>query len=109
MVSREQIVEKIWGKDVYLDTDNAVNGAIRKIRGGGPWRKKKKNFFFFLEGKVERRQKERNRKTRIARSKIGHGKMRARQKRTNRVLDENEMNLLDQMFLHISFLALTRH
>ena len=32
LVSREQIVEKIWGKDVYLDTDNAVNGAIRKIR-----------------------------------------------------------------------------
>jgi TolB-like protein/DNA-binding winged helix-turn-helix (wHTH) protein/Flp pilus assembly protein TadD len=32
VVSREQIVEKIWGKDVYLDTDNAINGAIRKIR-----------------------------------------------------------------------------
>jgi TolB-like protein/DNA-binding winged helix-turn-helix (wHTH) protein/Tfp pilus assembly protein PilF len=32
LVSREQIVEKIWGKDVYLDTDNAINGAIRKIR-----------------------------------------------------------------------------
>jgi len=32
VVSREQIVEKIWGKEVYLDTDNAINGAIRKIR-----------------------------------------------------------------------------
>ena len=32
IVSREQIVEKIWGKDVFLDTDNAINGAIRKIR-----------------------------------------------------------------------------
>src|SRR5208283_717202 len=32
LVSREQIVERIWGKDVYLDTDNAINGAIRKIR-----------------------------------------------------------------------------
>jgi TolB-like protein/DNA-binding winged helix-turn-helix (wHTH) protein/Flp pilus assembly protein TadD len=32
VVSREQIVEMIWGKDVYLDTDNAINGAIRKIR-----------------------------------------------------------------------------
>ncbi len=32
LVSRDQIVEKIWGKDVYLDTDNAINGAIRKIR-----------------------------------------------------------------------------
>jgi TolB-like protein/DNA-binding winged helix-turn-helix (wHTH) protein/Flp pilus assembly protein TadD len=32
LVSREQIVEKIWGKDVYLDTDNSINGAMRKIR-----------------------------------------------------------------------------
>jgi TolB-like protein/DNA-binding winged helix-turn-helix (wHTH) protein len=31
-VTREQLVEKIWGKDVYLDTDNSINGAIRKIR-----------------------------------------------------------------------------
>jgi TolB-like protein/DNA-binding winged helix-turn-helix (wHTH) protein len=32
LVSREQIVEKIWGKGVYLDTDNSINGAMRKIR-----------------------------------------------------------------------------
>jgi TolB-like protein/DNA-binding winged helix-turn-helix (wHTH) protein/Tfp pilus assembly protein PilF len=32
LVSREELVEKIWGKDVYLDTDNSINGAIRKIR-----------------------------------------------------------------------------
>src|SRR5580700_11010167 len=32
LVTREQIVEKVWGKDVYLDTDNSINGAIRKIR-----------------------------------------------------------------------------
>src|SRR4029077_3015447 len=32
LVSREQIVERIWGKDVFLDTDNSINGAIRKIR-----------------------------------------------------------------------------
>lgn len=32
IVSRERIVEKIWGKDVFLDTDNSINGAIRKIR-----------------------------------------------------------------------------
>jgi len=31
-VSREQIVEKVWGKGVYFDTDNSINGAIRKIR-----------------------------------------------------------------------------
>ncbi|MGH9643984.1 MAG: winged helix-turn-helix domain-containing protein, partial [Terriglobales bacterium] len=32
VVSREQIVERIWGKNVFLDTDNSINGAIRKIR-----------------------------------------------------------------------------
>ena len=32
VVSREELVEKIWGKDVYLDTDNSINGAVRKIR-----------------------------------------------------------------------------
>jgi TolB-like protein/DNA-binding winged helix-turn-helix (wHTH) protein len=32
LVSREQIVEKVWGKGVYLDTDNSINGAMRKIR-----------------------------------------------------------------------------
>ena len=32
LVTREQIAERIWGKDVYLDTDNSINGAIRKIR-----------------------------------------------------------------------------
>lgn len=32
VATREQIVEEIWGKDVFLDTDNSINGAIRKIR-----------------------------------------------------------------------------
>ena len=32
LVSRAQIVETIWGKDVFLDTDNSINSAIRKIR-----------------------------------------------------------------------------
>ena len=32
IVRREHIVERIWGKDVFLDTDNSINGAIRKIR-----------------------------------------------------------------------------
>lgn len=32
LVSREQIIEWIWGKDVFLDTDNSINSAIRKIR-----------------------------------------------------------------------------
>lgn len=32
LVTREQIVERVWGKDVNLDVDNSINGAIRKIR-----------------------------------------------------------------------------
>jgi len=32
LVTREQIAERVWGKDAYLDTDNSINGAIRKIR-----------------------------------------------------------------------------
>ena len=32
VVTREQIAERIWGKDVFLDIDNSINAAIRKIR-----------------------------------------------------------------------------
>jgi len=32
LVSREQIAERIWGKGTFLDVDNSINGAIRKIR-----------------------------------------------------------------------------
>ena len=32
LVTREQIIERIWGKDVFLDTESGINGAIRKIR-----------------------------------------------------------------------------
>ena len=32
LVTREQIVERIWGKGVYLDSDNSINAAISRIR-----------------------------------------------------------------------------
>jgi len=32
LVSGQQIVDRIWGEGVQLDTDNSINGAIRKIR-----------------------------------------------------------------------------
>ena len=32
LVSREEIAGKIWGKEVFVDTDNSINGAVRKIR-----------------------------------------------------------------------------
>jgi len=32
LVTREQIKEKLWGAAVFVDTDNAINTAIRKVR-----------------------------------------------------------------------------
>jgi TolB-like protein/DNA-binding winged helix-turn-helix (wHTH) protein len=32
IVSREQLAERIWGKGVFLDADNSLNIAIRKLR-----------------------------------------------------------------------------
>ena len=32
LVTREEILERIWGKDVFVDADNAINTAVRKIR-----------------------------------------------------------------------------
>ena len=32
LVTRDEIVERIWGKAVFLDTDNSINAAIHKLR-----------------------------------------------------------------------------
>jgi TolB-like protein/Flp pilus assembly protein TadD len=32
LVSREQIIGRLWGKGLHFDTDNSINTAIRKIR-----------------------------------------------------------------------------
>src|ERR1700676_3047059 len=32
LVTREEILERIWGKDVFLETDSSINAAVRKIR-----------------------------------------------------------------------------
>ena len=32
LVTRAAIIEKLWGRDVFLDTDNSINTAVRKIR-----------------------------------------------------------------------------
>src|SRR3981081_1249303 len=32
LVIREEIIERLWGKNLYFDTDNSINTAIRKIR-----------------------------------------------------------------------------
>jgi TolB-like protein/DNA-binding winged helix-turn-helix (wHTH) protein/Flp pilus assembly protein TadD len=32
LVPREEIVERLWGKGAYVDTENGINTAVRKIR-----------------------------------------------------------------------------
>src|SRR6476620_149267 len=32
LVKRDEIIEKIWGKDFFFDAENGINNAIRKIR-----------------------------------------------------------------------------
>ncbi|MBS1839761.1 MAG: winged helix-turn-helix domain-containing protein [Acidobacteria bacterium] len=32
LVTRDEILDRIWGKDVFVDADNSINTAIRKIR-----------------------------------------------------------------------------
>jgi eukaryotic-like serine/threonine-protein kinase len=32
LVGREQIVNRIWGNSVFLDADNSINAAVRKLR-----------------------------------------------------------------------------
>ena len=32
MLTRDHIVERLWGKDKFLDVDNSINTAVRKLR-----------------------------------------------------------------------------
>jgi len=32
LVTRDQIIARIWGTEVFVDTDNSINAAVRKIR-----------------------------------------------------------------------------
>jgi TolB-like protein/DNA-binding winged helix-turn-helix (wHTH) protein/Flp pilus assembly protein TadD len=32
IVSRDHIVSRVWGQGVFLDTDNSIRGAVRKLR-----------------------------------------------------------------------------
>ena len=32
IVTREEILERIWGKGVFIDSENAINTAVRKVR-----------------------------------------------------------------------------
>jgi Tol biopolymer transport system component/DNA-binding winged helix-turn-helix (wHTH) protein len=32
LVARQEIIERLWGKDVFVDTEHGINTAVRKIR-----------------------------------------------------------------------------
>src|SRR5258708_3143015 len=32
LVTRAEIIDRIWGKDIFLETDHSINTAVRKIR-----------------------------------------------------------------------------
>ena len=32
LVTREEIIERVWGKGVFIDSENGINTAVRKIR-----------------------------------------------------------------------------
>ena len=32
LVTRQEIIERLWGKDVFVDTEHGINTAVRKIR-----------------------------------------------------------------------------
>jgi TolB-like protein/DNA-binding winged helix-turn-helix (wHTH) protein/Flp pilus assembly protein TadD len=32
LVTREEIIDKLWGRDVFVDVDSSINSAVRKIR-----------------------------------------------------------------------------
>src|SRR5216684_33303 len=32
LVTREEIIERLWGKSVFVDSENGINTAVRKIR-----------------------------------------------------------------------------
>ena len=38
LISRDEIIERLWGKNLFFDTDNSINTAIRK-NSQFPWRR----------------------------------------------------------------------
>jgi DNA-binding winged helix-turn-helix (wHTH) protein len=51
LVSRQEILDQIWGKDIALDADNAINTAIRKIRRAVKDNSEQPRFLYTVPGK----------------------------------------------------------
>jgi TolB-like protein/Tfp pilus assembly protein PilF len=51
LVTRSEIVEKLWGKDVFVDVDNSINTAVRKLRRVFRDNPRKPTFLLTVTGK----------------------------------------------------------
>ena len=51
LVSRPEIVERLWGKDVFVDTEHGINTAVRRIRAALGKDSDQPRFLFTVPGK----------------------------------------------------------
>jgi TolB-like protein/DNA-binding winged helix-turn-helix (wHTH) protein len=51
LVTRQEIVERVWGRDVFVDSDSSVNTAVRKIRQALKDNSDKPRLLFTVAGK----------------------------------------------------------
>jgi DNA-binding winged helix-turn-helix (wHTH) protein len=60
VVTRQEIVDRLWGKDVFVDTEHGINTAIRKIRQALKDNPEQPRFIQRKTGKGYRFEAERN-------------------------------------------------
>jgi TolB-like protein/DNA-binding winged helix-turn-helix (wHTH) protein len=66
VVTRQEIIERLWGKDVFVDTEHGINTAIRKIRSALHEDGEKPRFVQTVLGKGYRFNPERNGQAKLA-------------------------------------------
>ena len=60
VVTRQEIVDRLWGKDVFVDTEHGINTAIRKVRQALRDDPEQPRFILTISGKGYRFVAERN-------------------------------------------------
>jgi len=76
LVSRDEIIDRLWGKDVFFDTDNSINTAIKKIRRALGEDPEKPQYIETVQGKGYRFKGATDTVTGIASSQVDVGKPR---------------------------------
>ena len=51
LLTREEILDRIWGKEVFVDVDNSINTAVRKIRQALKDNPESPHFLYTIPGK----------------------------------------------------------